>query len=63
VPLLELLTHLHTLNGNTTVVARLLSLIQRPALCVHNSTGVQAQAVAALKQKFLTKLWAQLCDA
>jgi hypothetical protein len=63
VPLLELLTHLHTLNGNRTLVARLLALIQRPALCVHNSNGVQAAAIAALKQKFLNKLWAQLCDA
>jgi hypothetical protein len=62
VPLLELLTHLHTLNGNSAMVARLLALIQRPALCVHNAAGVQAAAVAALKQQFLTKLASQLFD-
>jgi hypothetical protein len=44
------------------MVARLLALIQRPALCVHNAAGVQAAAVAALKQQFLTKLASQLFD-
>jgi integrator complex subunit 8 len=59
-PLLELLTHLHASSGNKARVATLLALVQRPALCVHNPQSVQAAAVAALKQRFLQRLSAQV---
>lgn len=60
VPILELLVHMHSKSGDQERVSALITLLQQPALNVHNPQSIRLAHVAALEQRFLQRLCGEL---
>ncbi|EFJ19480.1 hypothetical protein SELMODRAFT_111174 [Selaginella moellendorffii] len=60
IPILELLVHMHAKAGDRARVNTLISLLQQPALNVHNPASIRQAHIAAMEQRFLQRLYAEL---
>lgn len=60
VPILELLVHMHSKSGDQERVSALITLLQQPALNVHNPQSIRLAHVASLEQRFLQRLCGEL---